>query len=129
MSLLTTTTPLTGTYQNQISNLPSLDDLRYENIFKVYQTSENHYYYNILNKVSISSDMDKNTYYTLKINQNMPWTTISYNAYGTIELWWLICIVNQITNPLVIPTTNRILKIIKPDYVRSIINEIHLSLQ
>ena len=129
MSLISTTPTLTGAYQNQISNLPPLDDLRYENIFKVYQTAENHYYYNILNTISFPADIDKNSYYTLKVNQNMPWTTISYNAYGTIELWWLICIVNQIRNPLVMPLTNRVLKIVKPEFVRSIINEIHLSLQ
>jgi len=124
----TINTTLSGQYQNQINELPTLSDLRYENIFKVYKTELNHYYYNILNTISLPSDIDSNTYYTINYNSKTPWTVISYNAYGTTDLWWLIIIVNQITNPIKVPSNLTKLKIIKPEYVRSIIMEIQAQL-
>ena len=119
---------LSGQYQNNISDLPNLSDLRYENIFKVYKTNQNHYYYNILNTVSIPLDIDSSTYYLINYNSKMPWTVVSYNAYGTTDLWWLILLTNQITNPVKLPKNLGQLKIIKPEYVRSIVAEIKSQL-
>jgi len=40
-----------GKYQNNIDELPNLEDYRYENIFKIYQKGDkDFYYYNILKK-------------------------------------------------------------------------------
>ena len=39
-------------YQNQIQELPSLEDVRYENIFKVAKTDK-FFFYNIIKKISI----------------------------------------------------------------------------
>ena len=115
-----------GTSQNKIPQLPQISDYRYENIFKVYQQNDGTFFYNLLNKVTIPDNINPNTYYTTVVNQRMPWTTISYNAYGTIELWWLIAILNKIQNPTTVPSGS--IKIIKSEYVRAIISEIQASL-
>ena len=112
--------------QNAIRELPGLSDYRYENIFNVYQQADGKFYYNINSTVSIPDNINKNTYYTTVVNGRSPWTAISYRAYGTIELWWLIVILNKITNPLTPP--NGTIKILKPEYVRSVISEIKQSL-
>lgn len=125
MSTINTT--LSGQYQNQIKDLPNLNDLRYENIFKVYKTDNNHYYYNILNTVTIPADLDPSAYYYINYNKHTPWTVISYNQYGTTNLWWLIVLANQIRNPLKADDISQI-KIIKSEYIRTIINEIHNQL-
>ena len=39
-------------YQNQIKGLPSLEDVRYENIFKVAKTDK-FFFYNIIKKISL----------------------------------------------------------------------------
>ena len=47
-----------GQYQNKINTLPKLNDLRYENIFKMYKTPDNQYYYSILQAVNIPNIID-----------------------------------------------------------------------
>lgn len=118
-----------GKYQNQITTLPKLNDLRYENIFKMYKTPDNQYYYSILQAINFPDFIDDTKIFYIQVRQNLPWTAISYNAYQTIELWWLICLVNKIYNPVKGPSAGTVLKIIRPEYIRSIIDEIRLSLR
>lgn len=115
-----------GRYRNQIPELTSLSDLRYENIFKVYQRSDGLFFYNILKKISFPDNLNENIFYYITVNERMPWTTISYNAYGTIELWWLIMLVNKLTNPINVPKGN--IKILKQEYVRPVISQIQSQL-
>jgi len=110
-------------YQNQIQELPSLEDVRYENIFKVAKTDK-FFFYNIIKKISIPEDIQSDIYYEIRINSNKPWTTLSNEIYGTQDLWWLICLVNSIYNPINNPTLGEVYKIIKPDYVNPILVEI-----
>jgi len=116
----------TGKYQNDIDDLESLSKYRYENIFKIYQDPNTYYYYNILKNINIPDNIDP-SYYTLEnVNFNVPLTIISYKYYQTIELWWLILIVNKITNPFISGT--RQIKIIKSEYINEIINTIQNQL-
>jgi len=110
-------------YQNQIQGLPSLEDVRYENIFKVAKTDK-FFFYNIIKKISIPEDMQSEVYYELRINSNKPWTTLSNEIYGTQDLWWLICLANKVYNPINNPALGEVYKIIKPDYVSPILVEI-----
>ena len=110
-------------YQNQIQQLPSLEDVRYENIFKVAKTDK-FFFYNIIKKISIPEDIQSDIYYEIRINSNKPWTTLSNEIYGTQDLWWLICLVNSIYNPINNPTLGEVYKIIKPDYINPILVEI-----
>lgn len=107
-------------YQNSIDGLTHLDNYRFENIFRIYQDDKTYYYYNILRNISFPTDLDP-TYYTIEtVNFDLPLTTISYKFYFTIELWWLILVVNNITNPFISGTKK--IKIIKPQYVDDIID-------
>ena len=110
-------------YQNNIDDLPRLSDYRYENLFKVYKIDD-YYIYNIINSISFDTDISPDYYYEWKINRSLPWTTISYLHYDTIQLWWLICIMNNIMNPVTFPETGTSIKVIKPKYVRKIIDNI-----
>jgi len=110
-------------YQNQIQELPSLEDVRYENIFKVAKTDK-FFFYNIIKKIFIPEDIQSDIYYELRINSSKPWTTLSNEIYGTQDLWWLICLVNSIYNPINNPTLGEVYKIIKPDYINPILVEI-----
>jgi hypothetical protein len=110
-------------YQNNISELPKLSEFRYENLFKVYK-KDNYYIYNIINTLKLDDDIDPEFYYTYKVRRPMPWTIVSYENYETIELWWLICITNKILNPVQFAESGLDLKVIKPEYVRVIIDRI-----
>jgi hypothetical protein len=111
--------------QNDINNLPTLDQFRYENIFNVYQNKTGQYFYNILRKVNFPEDINETVYSTYVVpNDNLPYTFISYKVYGTIYLWWVICSVNHIINPVNYPTAGTKLKILKPEYVRSVLQSL-----
>ena len=85
-------------YQNNIKDLPSLDDTRYENIFKLAK-SDKYFFYNIIKKVSIPDDIQSEIYIEYRINSARPWTSLSHEIYGNQDLWWLICLTNKIYNP------------------------------
>lgn len=119
-----------GNYQNKIKSLPSLKNTRYENIFKLYKTKEiNQYYYNLLQSIYLPENINDDFVYYQLVNEKIPWTIISFNAYKTIDLWWLICLTNKVYNPVKYPDRGTLLKIIKPIYVNTILNEIKLSLK
>jgi hypothetical protein len=113
-----------GLSQNQVNALPTLDRVRYENIFKVYKVikdSDNSYYfYNILNKVIIPDSINDNILSTISINRNTAWTTLSYNLYGTISLWWLIHLINK-PKDIFLARSGQTYKYIKPEYINDII--------
>jgi len=110
-------------YQNQIKDLPNLEDVRYENIFKVAK-SDKFFFYNIIKKIAIPDDLQSDVYYELRINSKKPWTTLSNDVYGTQDLWWLICLVNNVLNPIGNPELGAVYKIIKPGFVNPILAEI-----
>ena len=114
---------------NLFSDLP---DNSYENIFRMYSSkyfsNKEFFFYNILSSVYLPKDIEPTFYYVTTVNRLLPWTAISYNEYRTMNLWWLICAVNQITNPVKYPTPGTQLKIIKTQYVRTILDNIRFQL-
>lgn len=111
-----------GQNQNDIPDLEPLNPSRYENIFKLYKDTNSIYFYNILNNIVVPESIDKQFYYTIKVNRRVPWTTISYEQYGTIDLWWFICLVNKINNPIKFVDPGTELKVIKRNYLATILN-------
>ena len=59
------------------------------------------------------------TMYEVKTNDT--YTKISFNFYGTIGLWWLVCKMNGVTNPFTILNPGTVLTILNRDYVNSIV--------
>lgn len=118
-----------GQYQNNIKALPNLNAYRYEKIFKLYQTSNSQYFYNLLQSVFLPEKIDPRTLFYLTIKKSQPWTMVSFNAYQTIELWWLILLVNNIYNPFELPKAGTVIKIIKPEFIPQILKEIDAALK
>ncbi len=114
-----------GNYQKDISTLTELSDFNYENFLKLYLTKDNQYYYNLQSfTVYFLDELDTSVYYEIDILKSMPWTAISYNEYRTINLWWLIMLVNKIYNPLSFPESGTKLKILLPQYVKIVLNKL-----
>ena len=110
-------------YQNDIKDLPFIQDVRYENIFKLAK-SDKFFFYNIIKKITIPKAIQSEIFYEIRINSNKPWTTLSNDIYGTQDLWWLICLLNEVYNPINNPKLGNVYKIIKPDFVSTILKEI-----
>lgn len=120
----TTTASFYGDYQNKFDNLPSLSPNLYENIFKI-GFDNNHPYYNLFKTIIIPKDLNENLFFEIKTLPNDTWTNLSYIYYDTIELWWLIAILNNVFNPFEIPTR---LRILKPEYLDEILGVIQSQL-
>ena len=114
-----------GHYQQNISGLPILGNNRYENIFKLFKTENNEYYYNLKTSISFPSDIDDVYIDSFMLDRNVPWTIISYNIYGTIFLWWSITELNKISNPVIMPKSGTIIKYIRPQYIKQIVSQIN----
>jgi hypothetical protein len=118
-----------GLYQNSIADLKNLDLTRYENIFKIYNTGEkNYFYYNINKKISIPDNFDERLFYHIVLPSGLPLTTLSYNAYGTMDLWWLILILNEIINPIKDIPEGKKIRLLKPEYIEQILDSIERQL-
>lgn len=115
-------------YHNEIKELASIPYTRYENIFQVAKNN-NYYFYNILKKIIIPDNIDSRLFYEVIITDNIPYTTLSYKYYNTQDLWWLICLVNKITNPINNITPGAKLKILKNDAVNRLLANIEDNLK
>jgi len=116
-----------GLKQNNINGLPNLRGTQYENIFSVNLLKANDntkfYFYNILNSVIIPDSLDKNIFETEFLDRDIPWTTYSYLKYGTIDLWWLVFLINK-PDFIFYAKSGQEIKFIKPEYVDAVISQI-----
>ena len=110
--------------QNEVAELRKLFDNSYEGIFRMYKDQGEFYAYNILRTIQFPDDLHNDVYYYLTISGRTTWTDLSFDIYGDIKLWWLICSVNKIMNPVKLPESGSIIKILKPEYVSDIIDAI-----
>ena len=118
-----------GKYQNSIQDLPKLNNQRYENIFKMYDLKTGQYYYNLLRSIHFPENIDNTQITYITVKQTLPWTAISFNVYKTIELWWLICLLNKIDNPIKAPAIGTVIKVLNPYAVKNVLNEIGNNLK
>jgi hypothetical protein len=113
------------TKQNQLTDVSySLSPQQYENIFNVYSDSDVGYFYNLLKTVNFPSDISSDVYDIYVIEPKDTWPLISWKMYNSIFLWWVICSVNNIINPLNMPTPGTEIKIVKTRYLQTILNNI-----
>jgi len=114
-----------GLHQNDIPELPRLTQYNFENLFKVYTDRDDLYYYNITNSIFFPDDIANNAYFNYRISgSNISWTYLSYIHYGTIKLWWVLCTLNNVDNPMILPEPGTFVKILKPNALRDVLQQI-----
>ena len=121
----------TGEYQKNIPDMEFMTDTKYENIFKVYLKNDK-YIYNILKTVHIDVDSLPNASFDMyKTPVEMPWTILSHNVYGTMDIWWLIYITNKDTfnSPLQLIPGGTLIRLLKMNRIRDIIDQVSLELE
>ena len=109
--------------QKDIDTLPALRPQRIENMFNIYENIDGTYFYNILQTVVLPEFPEAYIDYYI-VPPNMAWTVLSDKIYQTINLWWLILLVNNITNPVQMPEAGTKLKYLKKAYVGYVLNSI-----
>ena len=91
-------TVVNGATQNEVDELKSLSIDMCENIFKInlIDTDNNDlYFYNLLNKIIFPDDISDEIVDTIVLQNDIPWTALSYQLYGTINLWWTVYLLNK----------------------------------
>ena len=91
-------TVVNGSKQNEVEELNSLSNDMYENISKVNlidTKGTDVHFYNLLNKVVFPDDISDDYVDTIILQGDKPWTTLSYQLYGTINLWWTVYLLNK----------------------------------
>lgn len=110
---------------SDVAELLPIGDHNYERIFNVYIDDNKFYAFNINKTIHFPDDLDPSLIEYVRINGNLAWSHISFKIYGTIKLWWLICLVNKILNPVILPRAGTVIKIIKPDAVEHVLGQIN----
>ena len=121
---------MTGQYQNYIKDLPTLDLYRYENIFKVYTAGDKQFYfYNIIKNINVPKDINNQIFDIVTLPPGLPLTVLSFQLYGTTHLWWLICVINSIQNPFDPNIAGKQIKVLKRQYLKTVLDSIKQQLQ
>lgn len=94
----------------------------YTNIFNAYQTQEGEPFYFLSKSVVFPQDTSLNFYRTYYIQDDTPWTILSYQLYGKIDYWWVLSSLNK-SMPFYAERGNSIL-IIHPDNLEEILSNI-----
>ena len=110
--------------QNDISELPKLGTENFENIFNVYQDDNGLYYYNLLQTVEFPQNLPKGLFVPYITVYGDTWPYISFKAFETPNLWWLILLANDIHNPLLQVAPGTEIKIPVIEVVRQVLAEI-----
>ena len=116
----------TGKIRKQIKELDTLGSQLYENIFKVSlikNDDKSFYFYNTLNRVIFPDKIDKEVFDIKILNSDTPWTTLSYQLYGTINLWWVIFLLNK-PQYIFLAKAGQQYKYIKPEYIGNILTNL-----
>lgn len=114
---------------NQVSVLPKISNIRYENIFSVHTVDNNDkkfYYYNITNKIQLPETIDKIFLNSIVFDTTIPLTIASYKIYGTQFLWYVLYMLNTNTStPRFFAEAGEELLFIKPEYLNNIISTLN----
>jgi hypothetical protein len=102
---------------------------KYENFFNMYQDDAGFNFYNILKNITVFPAKDTSIEDEYIIKPKDTWIFIAYKYYDNMNLWWLVCEYNQIKNATEIPEPGTKIKLLKPDYVSVIIDELNRQIK
>lgn len=103
-----------GNLLNQNSQLHAFNLLK--------DTKENQKLLNIFRCMKIREISDEYCY-NYEMGYDEWWDNIANNFYGTPILWWVIPLINEITNPFEMPEAGTNIKILKEDFLYILLNE------
>ena len=120
-------TIINGKVQNEITDLATLSRNLYENIFNVNLIEDNNvYFYNLLNKVIFPDSISDEFTDEITLTSDKPWTMLSFQLYGTINLWWTVYLLNK-PDYIFKAQANNTYKFIKSKYITSVLNRITIK--
>lgn len=67
----------------------------YKDIFKRYETTEGIPFLMLNKRIVFPDDKNLEIYEKRYVTTDTPWTILSYQIYGTIKYWWVLCALNE----------------------------------
>jgi LysM repeat protein len=112
--------------QNDIIDIDvnQLNSQNLENLFNIFETDDNEYFYNITKSVHFPEDLSPYIYIDYVVTPKDTWPLISWKAYKNVKLWWLLCALNHIENPVEPLNPGVVIKVLQPAYVKDILSQI-----
>ena len=112
--------------QNDITDIEvrRLKSQNIENVFNIYENEDGQYFYNLLRTVNFPKDLNPLFYDQYVVKPKDTWPVISWKAYKNVKLWWLLCSLNNIQDPLGELPPGKVIKVLKNDLVQEVLAEI-----
>jgi hypothetical protein len=105
------------------SSLPITSRLRMFNILK---DTDGTRFTNIFRSFIVDNDIkDNDDYYTLHLAiVDEWWDNVSFRYYGAPDLWWVLCLMNNVINPFEDIEEGQQIKVLKEQYLYILFNDI-----
>jgi len=102
------------------------------NLFNVYSSERSPANYKIFNinrtfNIIGLDNISPKYFTTYLVKEGDTWSLISYKNYSTIELWWLVCKMNNIYDSTKNPEPGKTLKILAKSYLSSVLQALKIS--
>lgn len=111
--------------RQDVPSLPKISLYSFENFLNVYKDEETNYnFYNLQRSINVMPANNVSVEDEYVVTYSDTWASISYKQYNTLDLWWLVCKYNQINNPTEMPTPGTVLKLLKRDFVGTVLSEL-----
>lgn len=94
----------------------------YSNIFNTYQTTEGFLYHNLSKRVVFPFDESLDMYARYYVDEDVPWTILSYQLYGSIDYWWVLTSLNK--DMVFYAERGNSVLVIRPDYLTDVLKRI-----
>lgn len=110
---------------SKITNI-RLPSNSYLNMFNILRTSDKEYFLNLFKSYIVDNEVleKEDFFHFYQAEENDWWENISYKYYGTVNLWWLIAMVNNVNNPFEDMEPGKNIKVLKKSYLYIILRDI-----
>lgn len=105
---------------DDIADLPNVSKYNFERLLRVYTTEDNKFYHNLGASFNFDEQVIKEQTDVIEVVANTPWTTLSFNLYNTIQLWWVLQLLNS-DKPISHCTPGPI-RAFNPDFIDEFLN-------
>lgn len=103
----------------------TLSPERLEQLFLIGKTADGKPFFNLTETVHIPDEIPPEYLGVYQVKGKMSWHNISYDIYGTVNLWWLILAVNRNLSPIKLPESGTNVYFIRKDIAAQIVNQIN----
>lgn len=107
----------------------TLEDENIENFYTELEVPDDLPIYNLMHGINVPQNINPVFYDMYTPPEHTTYQTLSYKFYGTIKLWWLICLVNNMFDISTGTIKEYPLKIIKPQFIGTILSELKASVK